>query len=69
VFSVVVTADHGAFNIDSAAAGALNAPGFFLLDVAGALVAVNDVPEPGSLALLGGGLVAVLALRRRAARG
>jgi hypothetical protein len=65
VFSIVVTADRGTFNIDSAVAGAANSGGFWILDTAGDLVAVNDVPEPGSLALLGGGLAAVVALRRR----
>jgi hypothetical protein len=66
VFSVVVTADHGAFNIESALAGGLNGPGLFILDVSGTLVGVTNVPEPTSLALLGGALVATMVLRRRA---
>jgi PEP-CTERM motif len=65
VFSVVVKADQGSFGIVSALADGLNASGLWILEPVGTLVAVTNVPEPASLALLGGGLAAALALRRR----
>jgi hypothetical protein len=72
VFSVVIKADQGSFGIVSALADGLNESGFWFLEPVGTLVAVSNptvsVPEPGSLALLGGGLAAAAVLRRRRAR-
>ena len=67
VFSVVITADQGSFDIVSALADGLNCSCLWVLEPVGTLVSVTNVavPEPGSLALLGGGLATLLALRRR----
>jgi hypothetical protein len=67
VFSVVITADQGSFDIVSALADGLNCSCLWVLEPVGTLVSVINVavPEPGTLALLGGGLATLLALRRR----
>jgi len=65
VFSITITMDQGEFNIDSGNALGADNSGFALMQITGQLT--TAVPEPGSLALMGGALVAVLALRRRAA--
>jgi hypothetical protein len=69
LFSVVITADQGSFGIVSALADGLNCSCLWILEPVGTLVSVTNptvsVPEPGSLALLVGGLAAIAGLGRR----